>query len=280
MVKYFYALIVLSLSLAGCQKQVDDAVKPVEALLYKELKNESYGTDPAQKADVYLPANRTTTATKVAILLHGGAWSSGDKADLNQFIGTVQQKYPELAIVNRLASPSNYHPAQVNDIQILLDYLGGKSSTWGISNNYAIGGVSAGAHLALLYTYKFDVAKKIKVVLSVVGPTYFLDPYYVNNPLYQPIVTNFIGKPLNDSASYRDASPAWVVTASAPPTYMAYGGLDPLVPVANPVLLDQKLTTLNVPHHYDFFPTEGHEFTIANYDTVARKMVAFLKQYQ
>lgn len=282
MTKYLFILAALSFVLAGCQKQVDDT-DPVETTVYKEIKNESYGSDTAEKADIYLPAGRNTSATKVAILLHGGAWSTGDKTDLNDFIKTVQLKYPELAIVNmnyRLAGPANYHPAQINDIKNLLDYLDNKSSIWGISNNYAIGGVSAGAHLALLYSYKYDAAKKIKVVLSVVGPTYFLDPYYVNNPLYQPIVTNFIGKPLSDSASYRDASPAWVVAAGAPPTYMAYGGLDPLVPVANPILLDQKLTTLNVPHQYDFFPTEGHEFTNPTYDTVARKMVAFLKQYQ
>ena len=282
MTKYLFTLAALSLVLAGCQKQIDNT-DPVDTNMYKEIKNESYGSDSAEKADIYLPAGRNTSATKVAILLHGGAWSTGDKTDLNDFIKMVQQKYPELAIVNmnyRLASPANYHPAQINDIKNLLDYLDAKSSTWGISNNYAIGGVSAGAHLALLYSYKYDAAKKIKVVLSVVGPTYFLDPYYVNNPLYQPIVTNFIGKPLSDSASYRDASPAWVVAAGAPPTYMAYGGLDPLVPVNNPILLDQKLTTLNVPHQYDFFPIEGHEFTNPTYDTVARKMVAFLKQYQ
>jgi len=273
----------MTLFIAGCQKQIDDTQNPVEANVYKEIKNEPYGSDSAEKADLYLPAGRNTATTKVAILLHGGAWSTGDKTDLNDFIRTVQLKYPELAIVNmnyRLAGPANLHPAQINDIKKLLDYLDSKSSTWGIGNNYAIGGVSAGAHLALLYSYKYDVAKKIKVVLSVVGPTYFLDPYYVNNPLYQPIVLNFIGKPISDSASYRDASPAWVVAAGAPPTYMAYGGLDPLVPVANPVLLDQKLTALNVPHQYDFFPTESHEFTTPTYDTVARKMVAFLKQYQ
>lgn len=283
MTKFLSILMWVSLVFAGCQKQIDDTNNPEVTNAYKEIKNESYGSDSAEKADIYLPASRSSSTTKVAILLHGGAWSTGDKTDLNDFIKILQQKSPELAIINmnyRLAGPANIHPAQVDDIKKLLDYVDSKSTNWGISNNYAIGGVSAGGHLAMLYAYKYDVDKKIKVVVSIVGPTYFLDPYYVNNPLYQPIVMNFIGRPLSDSASYRAASPAWVVAAGAPPTYMAYGGLDPLVPVGNPILLDRQLTLLNVPHQYDFFPTESHEFTTPTYDTVARKIVAFLKQYQ
>lgn len=271
-------------SLTACQKNIDNTINNTDnPATYREILNEKYGTDTAQKADVYLPANRNSNTTKVAVLLHGGAWLSGDKTDLTAYIRIVQSKYPELAIVNanyRLAGPAAQHPAQMTDIQKLFDYLESKHNEWHISNNFALGGVSAGAHLSLLYAYKYDVAKKVKVALSVVGPTYFLDPYYVNNTAYFPIIQNLVGKPLSDSASYREVSPAYVLSAGAPPTYMAYGGLDPLVPVSNATMLNQKLTTLNIPHQYDFFPNEGHEFQLSTYDTVARKMVAFLKQYQ
>ncbi|HMX79874.1 MAG TPA: hypothetical protein PLG91_06170, partial [Ferruginibacter sp.] len=34
----------------------------------KTMLNESYGTDPQQKMDIYLPANRSVTSTKIVIM--------------------------------------------------------------------------------------------------------------------------------------------------------------------------------------------------------------------
>ena len=39
--------------------------------------------------DIYLPANRSVTATKVIIMIHGGGWTGGDKADFNVMIDTT-----------------------------------------------------------------------------------------------------------------------------------------------------------------------------------------------
>lgn len=52
----------------------------------KTMLNESYGTDPLQKMDIYLPANRSVTATKVIIMIHGGGWTGGDKSDFINMI--------------------------------------------------------------------------------------------------------------------------------------------------------------------------------------------------
>src|SRR5678815_363156 len=52
--------------------------------------NVAYGTDPLQKIDIYLPAGRTTATTKVIIMIHGGAWISGDKAELNAYVDTLK----------------------------------------------------------------------------------------------------------------------------------------------------------------------------------------------
>lgn len=57
----------------------------------KTMLNEPYGTDPLQKMDIYLPANRSVTSTKVLILIHGGGWTQGDKIDFNVSIDTLKK---------------------------------------------------------------------------------------------------------------------------------------------------------------------------------------------
>jgi acetyl esterase/lipase len=67
----------------ACQKDTGDDNKENAE---QTILNVSYGADTAQRMDVYLPANRTTTDTKVLVLVHGGAWSTGDKTEFNEFI--------------------------------------------------------------------------------------------------------------------------------------------------------------------------------------------------
>ncbi len=80
----------------------------------KTMLNESYGTDPLQKMDIYLPANRSVTATKVIIMIHGGGWVGGDKADFSNMIDSLKKRLPDYAIFNinyRLAAwPANIFP--------------------------------------------------------------------------------------------------------------------------------------------------------------------------
>lgn len=89
--------------------------------------NISYGTDASQKMDLYLPAGRSVDSTKLIILIHGGAWISGDKSDFASFIPVIQQKFPGYAIANinyRLAtSTANHFPTQENDMKSAVDFL-------------------------------------------------------------------------------------------------------------------------------------------------------------
>jgi acetyl esterase/lipase len=63
---------------SSCKKEDQKAEDVPVAML-----DVSYGANAQQKMDVYLPAGRSITATKVIIMIHGGAWNSGDKTDFN-----------------------------------------------------------------------------------------------------------------------------------------------------------------------------------------------------
>jgi acetyl esterase/lipase len=275
---------VVVLFLASCNKNIDagqnDPFDPSKAL---DIKNVSYASGIRNKADVYLPANRNTASTACIIMLHGGSWVAGDKADNNAFIPLIQKALPGVAIVNMnytLAdgNANNTHPAQVKDVAALLRFVDSISATWHIKKQYGLIGISAGAHLACLYSYSFDALKQIKLVASFVGPTNISDAYYTGNPLFEPILVAFTGKRFADDPNlYKAMSPAFQVSATSPPTYMAYGGADPLVPVSNPSLLAANLQANGVPYIYDFYATESHELSTGAVNTSLISLSAFWK---
>ena len=53
--------------------------EPLDAIV---LTNVSYGNNPEQVYDLYLPEGREASRTKVVVLIHGGGWTSGDKVDM------------------------------------------------------------------------------------------------------------------------------------------------------------------------------------------------------
>ena len=69
-----------TIAFSSCNKGVDVVKESVPALNIKDV---AYGSDAAQKMDIYLPAGRIATTTKVLVFIHGGSWSSGDKSDFN-----------------------------------------------------------------------------------------------------------------------------------------------------------------------------------------------------
>ncbi len=295
--KYFPILVFVafaSLFNVSCKKEysdesglvIDSTVVTVPAVA-KTILNQAYGTDSAQKADIYLPAGRTKDSTKTLIILHGGYWLAGDKTDLDTAIAILQSAYPTLNIVNanyRLANaaiPSTQFPAQMTDIQLLLNYLNNNRDSLKISANIALAGVSAGGHLALEYAYKYDAAKQVKVVGGIVPPTNFLDPYYLTStyaPTFAQIAINFTGKPIGDTI-YKVASPYYNLTSSAPPTFVSFGGQDPLVPGYSDTLFLNKLQAVNISYQYYYYPSEGHDFSYPTIIQTLTNFVAFLKLY-
>tara|TARA_R110002049_G_scaffold309289_1_gene520228 strand:+ start:14400 stop:14753 length:354 start_codon:yes stop_codon:yes gene_type:complete len=106
--KLIFLPIIAFCILFSCSEDTNDIDEVNSAEYYQEL-NISYGTDTNQKFDLYLPANRTNK-TKTMILVHGGGWSGGNKAEMNAIKDLIRQDFPNLAIVNinyRLADANN-----------------------------------------------------------------------------------------------------------------------------------------------------------------------------
>jgi acetyl esterase/lipase len=229
------------------------------------LLNVSYGSDAAQKMDIYLPANRTTAGTKVIVLIHGGAWSSGDKTDFSTLqvgmviVDSLKTRFPGFAIFNinyRLSTgTTNLFPTQENDVKAAVQFIYDNAANYVISNKYVFIGESAGAHLCMLQGYKYSTPLKPKAIVSLFGPTDLTDMY--NNPagtnptLSQLVLMQTIGStPTTNAALYTSSSPVTYAGAGSPPTILLHGGSDPLVKPSQSVAIQTKLTAASVVNQY------------------------------
>ena len=279
--KISFLFLFLALCL-GCSKDSSEeetiGVVPEVVEAYQAL-NVSYGSDENQVFDIYLPENRTTS-TKILILIHGGSWVSGDKSDMSSVKAFISALHPNVGIVNMnytLAGINNPPiPMQTEDISMVVDYLSMNKSSLIVSDDIGFIGLSAGAHLSLLWSYAHDVNNQVDMVCSIVGPANFTDPAYYDNVLYQPVFQLF-GNPSIEFLE--SASPYHRATTSSPPTLLFYGGMDPLVPTSQGVDMDAQLTTLGVSHEFHFYPEEGHGWDGENLLDTTSKISTYINTY-
>ena len=273
-------VIIIPALMLSCQKNKGAIDTNIEA---KTILGASYGPEPSQNMDVYLPAGRSVTSAKILLMIHGGAWESGDKADMRAYIDTIKNRLPGYAIFNinyRLSvNSSSVFPTQENDIKKAFDFIINKSAEYNLSQKVVLMGVSAGGHLALLQGYKYVSPVKAAAIVSFFGPTDMTDMY--NNPASPLVPASYIAAvvgttPSEDSLLYATSSPVNFVSSASPPTILLHGGLDPLVRPQQAVSLQLKLRDSGVINQYVFYPAEGHGFTNATVADSFDKIQEFL----
>lgn len=247
----------------------------------------AYGADPKQKMDIYLPAGRTG-ATKVIVLIHGGGWETGDKSEMNYYKNLLRAKWPDAAIANinyRLTSNPSIHYNQImSDVASTVNMMVNNKTNFVISDTLTMVGASAGAHLAMLYTYKYNSNNYVRAVADFFGPAKLSDWSWYNsfNPwvgkAVKDVLIQFNGAPW-DVPLYDSNSPYSVATAQSKPTIIFHGTLDVIVPLYQSQWLRGQLNTLGVPNEYYEYFLDGHGFKNTNTDDAMNKTVAFLKAH-
>jgi acetyl esterase/lipase len=256
-------LLFLFMNTVPACKQEPEAFAKGKDLPEKTMLNVSYGTDSLQTMDVYLPANRSAEKTKSLILVHGGGWTSGSKADFAAYLDSFKTRLPHYAIFNinyRLANGGHLFPAQEHDVKAAVDFIVENAEDYNVSNDrFSLLGFSAGAHLALLQAYKYT-SPKIKAVVDYFGPTdlvaMYQRPWHPLVPLALQMITGTT--PEKNSRLFEEASPANYVSESSPPTLILHGAKDVVVNVSQSKLLADKLKASGVKHELRVYPNEGH----------------------
>jgi acetyl esterase/lipase len=269
--------------LLGCKK----TDRPVEKsdLPASTTMDVSYGSQGAQKMDVYLPAGRTTANTPFMVLVHGGGWMSGDKGEFNAIITRLQTLLPDYAFFNinyRLFDgTNNRYPVQEDDVRDAVNFICNNAGEYRISNKMVLMGASAGAHLGLLEGYKHNSPHKAKAVISFFGPTDLVEFY--NNPpspaLPASLTALFGFTPEQNLPAYQQASPAFFVNSQSVATLLLHGNIDQLVPVSQSLLLKNKLDSKGATSKLVIYPNEGHGWMGAALEDSYSQIQAFLTEH-
>jgi acetyl esterase/lipase len=114
------------------------------------IRDVAYGGDPAQRFDVYLPAQGTVRAP-VIFMVHGGGWRRGDKAMASVVQNKVARWVPRgfvLISTNYRMLPGTRPIEQARDVARALAFAQGRAAGWGADRDrFILMGHSAGAHL-------------------------------------------------------------------------------------------------------------------------------------
>lgn len=285
---FFILAVTLAVINTSCSKSGTDTGSGPGSISEKNETNVSYGTDPLQKMDIYLPANRSTATTKVIILIHGGAWVTGDKSEFTAAqIDTIKKRLPGYAIFNinyRLAAlpATNTFPTQELDVKAAVEFVYGNRSTYLVSDKFVLMGASAGGHLSLLQAYKYTSPVKIKAVIDFFGPTDMTDMY--NNPsptIPAGSIQLLMGgaTPTSNQALYQQSSPLFFAGATSCPTLILQGELDPLVNADRQALaLYLKLNSTGAVSQYVLYPGlhHGDDWSVATFTDAYNKIQVFL----
>jgi acetyl esterase/lipase len=120
---------------------------------------DAYGTDAAQRLDVYIPSNAHNAP--ILIMVHGGAWMIGDKANT----GSIENKLKHwltkgwiVVSVNYRMLPNAMAYAQAEDVAEAMQWAQRHAEGWGGDpEKIILMGHSAGAHLVALVSSRPDM---------------------------------------------------------------------------------------------------------------------------
>ncbi len=243
------------------------------------------------KMDIYFPSSSSEAPWPVAMYVHGGGWSSGDKAQ-----GAGKTEIPALqsagflvVSVNYRLAPEYVFPAMIEDVKCAVRHLRAHAGEYSLApNRIGVWGGSAGGHLvALLGTSDesagfdlgeyIDQSSRVQAVVDMFGPA--------------DLTVNFEGgyektRQVFDGFDAALASPVTYVTADDPPFLMLHGDSDQLVPIEQSQILlaafesagvpAELITVINAGH--SFKPTEGKTISPSRKE-ITQLVVDFFTEY-
>ncbi len=226
------------------------------------------------KADLYRPDD--DQIYPLVIMIHGGAWSAGDKWNLVDHAREMAQAgFVALSINYRLA-PKHQMPDQIADCRAALVWAAQQAELWKAdTNRLCLWGYSAGAQLsAWMATAPQENEPKIRCVVAGGAPCDF---EFI--PEDSGAIVHVMGGTRQDLPGvYLEASPLTHATSASPPFFFFHGTTDLLVPPASSRKLYDKLRQLKIEAEYYTVEGRGHLLTFLD-STARRRAIDFLRKH-
>ncbi len=237
----------------------------LSGLVYDKSKNLKY--------DVFIPKDaKKDSNIPLMLFIHGGSWNSGRRQDLAYACryyakqGCIAATLDYSLISRRRPEVTIY--TMLDEITRCIGALKEEMAKRGYRTpKIALGGFSAGGHLALLYSYSRAGESPIPIafVCDKVGPSDFSEKAF-GKKMSALLVSSGTGKKVAaadlQKAEVRklidSLSPVAFVTGKSVPTIFAYGGRDNLVKRHHRDVLAKALKENGVAHVEVDFPNSHH----------------------
>lgn len=269
-----------------------------------EMQNQQYRqNDRDGYLDVFY-ANGTSGQQPTVVWVHGGAWISGDKDDIDNYLKILAAKGYTTVGVDYSIAPEHKYPLPIFQVNDALKYVQENAERLHIDpSKIVLAGDSAGSQIVAqmaniitspAYATEMSVqpamaAERLKGVVLNCGAYDLGLPNY-NGPdgdFLHTVLWAYSGKKdfLNDPA-LKQASVANYLTKDFPPAFITAGNADPLESQSKE--LAQRLQALHVPTSTLFYednhqPALQHEYQFNLDSPDARhaldQIVTFLAQY-
>ena len=280
--KYYWLVVVLPVFLFSCGNDPDGPISGELPAI--DILDDSYGPEPIQSLNVYLPAGRTSD-TPLLIYIHGGAWIQGDKSEFDAFRPLAETYFPDYAYISigyrlhGVGTMTNTFPSQENDIISALEYITSQTAAWNVSDEIILAGASAGAHLALLHAYKHTDIGDINSVIALFPPTELVSLADFNLITQLGLTSIMGGTPVTSPDIYFQSSPVNFIDSGSTPTIFFHGTADDVVPISQSELLADRLEASGVMHEYVIYPGQGHGFDAVTYGQAFEQAAAFTSNF-
>ena len=226
----------------------------------------------AQKMNVFYPRQLNDKPMPIAVYVHGGGWTAGDKGsgagsvDMQELLA---RGYIVASLDYRLA-PQYKWPSQITDVKCAIRHLRANAALYHLDpNRIGVWGGSAGGHLvAMLGTTDaragFDVGEyleqssRVQVVVDLFGPADL--PAMLTGRAAMVAQMVFGATSDNDPILVR-ASPVTYITPDDPPFLILHGDKDVVVPLEQSQILYDKLKASGVNATFVIVKNAGHSFT-------------------
>jgi alpha-L-fucosidase 2 len=169
----------------------------------------------------------------VVLMVHGGGWSSGDKAaDFPQLYGPLKEAGIAWFTINYRMAPDHRWPTCAEDVETALHWVRDHAGEYkGDASRMAILGYSAGGHLAFWAATHTDVP--LKAIVGFAPPT-DLELDLPTRGGLSPSLVGLLNKPHELTPESRqllhDISPLHYLKKGMPPVLIVHGTADKSVP--------------------------------------------------
>ena len=242
--------------------------------------------------DVFYPKKSSEKGYPGVLLIYGGGWSSGEKANQIPMAQKLAAAGYVAVVPEYRLSPEAQYPAAVHDLKAAIRWMRANAEKYGLDESkIAVLGCSAGAQLATLLGTTGDVEKlegslgvtvqasSVQAIVNIDGIVSFVHPEASSEGEY---AAKWLGGYKNEVPEiWKEASPLEYVSENTPPTLFInssqprfHAGRDDMIKLLDKYNIYSEVHTLEgSPHSFWlvnpwFEPT--YEFTVKFLDKVLK----------